>query len=118
MSIPKTDDSKNSPGSKTALIAKDKNENPTEDFSAALQQSTKQTMFLFPIMIAFFSYSIPIGLSIYWIVQNTFVIIQTLVIKRIKSLEKKHTYAGTLLYSGYSLGNSRRSFAATLLLPT
>jgi len=59
-------------------------ENPAEDFSSALQQSTKQTMFLFPVMIAFFSYSTPIGLSIYWIVQNSFVIIQTLLIQRFK----------------------------------
>ncbi len=62
--------------------SRDKKEAPTEDFAAALQQSTKQTMVLFPIMIAFISYSIPIGLSVYWIVQNTFVIIQTLLIQR------------------------------------
>jgi len=64
---------------------KDVKENPAEDFATALQQSTKQTMILFPIMIAFFSYSIPIGLSIYWIAQNSFVIIQTFLIKRLKT---------------------------------
>lgn len=62
---------------------KDSKLNPAEDFSSALQQSTQQTMLLFPLMIAVFSYSIPIGLSIYWIAQNLFVIIQTLLLKRL-----------------------------------
>jgi YidC/Oxa1 family membrane protein insertase len=39
-----------------------------EDFATAFQT---QSMFIFPIMIGFFSFSFPIGLSLYW---NTFTI--------------------------------------------
>ncbi|MCL5432502.1 MAG: YidC/Oxa1 family membrane protein insertase [Patescibacteria group bacterium] len=39
-----------------------------EDFASAFQ---KQSMFIFPVMIGFFSYTFPIGLSLYW---NTFTI--------------------------------------------
>ncbi len=39
-----------------------------DDFQAAFQ---KQSMFLFPAMIGFFSFSLPLGLSLYW---NTFTI--------------------------------------------
>lgn len=37
-----------------------------DDFSAAFQT---QSLYIFPIMIAFFSFSLPLGLSLYW---NTF----------------------------------------------
>lgn len=37
-----------------------------EDFSSAFQS---QSMYIFPVMIGFFSYQFPIGLSLYW---NTF----------------------------------------------
>jgi len=39
-----------------------------EDFASAFQT---QSLFIFPLMIGFFSYSFPIGISIYW---NTFTI--------------------------------------------
>lgn len=39
-----------------------------DDFSAAFQ---KQSLFIFPVMIGFFSYSLPLGLSLYW---NTFTV--------------------------------------------
>lgn len=39
-----------------------------DDFQTAFQ---KQSMFLFPIMIGFFSFTLPLGLSLYW---NTFTI--------------------------------------------
>lgn len=39
-----------------------------DDFQSAFQ---KQSLFIFPIMIGFFSYSLPIGLSLYW---NTFTV--------------------------------------------
>jgi YidC/Oxa1 family membrane protein insertase len=38
----------------------------SDDFQAAMQ---KQTLFIFPIMIGFFSFTLPVGLSLYW---NTF----------------------------------------------
>ncbi len=39
-----------------------------DDFATAMQT---QSMYIFPIMIGFFSYSLPLGLSLYW---NTFTI--------------------------------------------
>lgn len=43
-------------------------EKKQEDFASAFQS---QSLFIFPIMIGFFSYTFPIGLSLYW---NTFTI--------------------------------------------
>jgi len=45
-----------------------KTEKKDEDFSTAMQT---QSMYVFPLMIGFFSYSLPLGLSLYW---NTFTI--------------------------------------------
>lgn len=47
-----------------------------EDFSAILQQSTQQTMLLFPVLYTFLSLNFQAGLALYWIVQSGFVIIQ------------------------------------------
>lgn len=49
---------------KNALVVKAKK----DDFATAFQS---QSLFIFPVMIGFFSYSFPIGLSLYW---NTFTI--------------------------------------------
>lgn len=45
-----------------------KKEKKNDDFAAAFQS---QSLYIFPVMIGFFSYSLPIGLSLYW---NTFTI--------------------------------------------
>lgn len=55
-----------------------KDPNAPEDFSEIVEKSTKQTMFLLPIIFVFISYSLPSGLSLYWTVQSSFVIIQQL----------------------------------------
>ena len=39
-----------------------------EDFASAFQT---QSLYIFPVMIGFFSYNFPVGLSLYW---NTFTI--------------------------------------------
>lgn len=57
-----------------------KNNPASEDFNEILQQSTQQTMLLFPILYTFLSYNFQAGLSLYWIVQSGFVIIQQLFI--------------------------------------
>lgn len=44
-----------------------------DDFASAFQS---QSMFIFPVMIGFFSYSFPIGLSLYWNTFTVFGIIQ------------------------------------------
>lgn len=46
-------------------IAK-KTENKSDDFAATFQ---KQSLIIFPVMIGFFSFTLPVGLSLYW---NTF----------------------------------------------
>ena len=51
--------------SQNASLEKDKKK---DDFATAFQT---QSTYIFPVMIAFFSYSFPIGLSLYW---NTFTI--------------------------------------------
>ncbi len=57
---------------KTALVVskKENKEMPkkADDFASAFQT---QSMYIFPIMIGFFSYTLPFGLSLYW---NTFTI--------------------------------------------
>ena len=45
-----------------------KTEGKTDDFQAAFQ---KQSLFIFPVMIGFFAFTLPVGLSVYW---NTFTI--------------------------------------------
>lgn len=50
-----------------------------EDFGEILQQSTQQTMLLFPVLYTFLSYNFQAGLALYWIVQSGFVIIQQFV---------------------------------------
>lgn len=73
---------------------KSKNDkNPAkEDFSEILQQSTQQTMLLFPVLYTFLSYNFQAGLALYWIVQSGFVIIQQVFIvwfdKRNKAKEE------------------------------
>lgn len=57
---------------------KKKDTNSPDDFSEILEQSTRQTMFLLPAVFTFFAYSLPAGLSLYWTVQSSFVIIQQL----------------------------------------
>ena len=44
-----------------------------DDFQAAFQ---KQSLFIFPVMIGFFSFSLPLGLSLYWNTFSVFGIIQ------------------------------------------
>lgn len=44
-----------------------------EDFQTSFM---KQSLFIFPIMIGFFSYTLPVGLSLYWITFTVFGILQ------------------------------------------
>ncbi len=53
------------------------------DFAEMMQQSTKQTMIIFPILLMFMSWNFPSGLSLYWTVQSGFVIIQQLVFAKL-----------------------------------
>lgn len=67
-------------------------ENPaTEDFSKIMQQSTKQTLVLLPILLIFGGYSLPIGMSLYWFTQSGVSILQQLYANRVnmRNLEKE-----------------------------
>jgi len=64
--------------SKSEIVKKDesnpdKSKNDTGDFQKAMNTQMK---FLFPLMIGWFSYTLPIGLSVYWNVFSLFSIIQ------------------------------------------
>lgn len=67
---------------------KKKEENPTEDFAETLQKTTQQTMFLLPIMIMAASLGFPAGLSVYWVAQSTFVIVQQILLNRFRKTDK------------------------------
>lgn len=56
----------------TVTLAK-KTEKKEDDFQAAFQ---KQSLFIFPIMIGFFSFTLPVGLSLYWNAFTLFGILQ------------------------------------------
>lgn len=58
------------PGSELAVK---KTPGKEDDFATVFQ---KQSLFLFPAMIGFFSYSLPIGLSLYWNTYTIFGILQ------------------------------------------
>jgi YidC/Oxa1 family membrane protein insertase len=54
------------PKAQEGLVKKD--EKKKDDFASTFQS---QSMYIFPVMIGFFSYTFPVGLSLYW---NTFTI--------------------------------------------
>lgn len=56
-----------------------------DDFASAFQ---KQSLYIFPIMIGFFSYTFPIGLSLYWNTFTIFGIIQQYKISGLGALEE------------------------------
>lgn len=59
---------------------KDKGEPKKDDFASTFQS---QSLFIFPAMIGFFSYTFPIGLSLYW---NTFTVFGILQQYRVSGL--------------------------------
>ena len=61
-----------------------KTENKQEDFAATFQ---KQSLYLLPVMIGFFSYNFSIGLSLYWNTFTVFGIIQQYLVSGLGGLE-------------------------------
>lgn len=57
----------------------DQKKDDMSDFSSIMQ---KQMLYFFPVMIGFFSYGFPIGLSLYWNVFTVFGIMQQYLINR------------------------------------
>jgi YidC/Oxa1 family membrane protein insertase len=64
-----------------------------EDFSTAFQ---KQSVYLFPVMIGFFSFNFPFGLSLYWNTFSIFGIIQQYKISGLGGLEELWQKAKTI----------------------
>lgn len=60
---------------KKTKATKEEAEKP-QDFAEIMQQSTRQTMYIFPVLLVFMSLTLPSGLGLYWTVQSGFVIIQ------------------------------------------
>ena len=63
----------------------DKDKKKEQDFATAFQS---QATYIFPLMIAFFAFSFPIGLSLYWNTFTIFGIIQQYKIQGLGGLEK------------------------------
>lgn len=67
--------------------AKEEKSDDMAEFSTIMQ---KQMMYVFPLMIGYFSYTFPVGLSVYWNVFTLFGIMQQYLINRsLKPTEKK-----------------------------
>jgi YidC/Oxa1 family membrane protein insertase len=79
----KEDHAKDNNKGKNKDKKKDSDVGKPEDFGEIVQQSTQQTMILFPALLIFGAYGFPIGLSIYWISQGLFGIAQQVYINRI-----------------------------------
>lgn len=75
---------KNDDKAKNKKEKKGKEDKP-EDFGEIMQQSTRQTMLLFPFLVSIISYSLASGLSLYWIAQSGFLVIQQLILKRVRA---------------------------------
>ncbi len=69
----------------TASTGRDiKNEKKKDDFASAFQS---QSLYIFPILIGFFSYTFPLGLSLYWNTFTIFGIIQQYFVSGLGGLE-------------------------------
>ena len=65
----------------------DKKQSTTEDFQKAMNTQMK---YLFPIMIGYFSYTLPVGMSLYWNIFSIFSIIQHYQMqKKAEAIEEK-----------------------------
>lgn len=66
-------------------LVKDIEKKKEQDFATAFQS---QTLYIFPLMIGFFSFSFPIGLSLYWNTFTIFGIIQQYKVSGLGGLEE------------------------------
>jgi len=74
---------------KKEIVKTDKNKenksDTTEDFQKAMNTQMK---FIFPVMIGYFAFSLPVGLALYWNIFSLFSIIQSRNINRPKTIAK------------------------------
>ncbi|MCS7316986.1 MAG: YidC/Oxa1 family membrane protein insertase [Candidatus Dojkabacteria bacterium] len=57
----------------------DKKTDASANLEEVMENTQRQLLIMFPILVTFISYSLPTGLSLYWIVQSVFAIIQQFV---------------------------------------
>lgn len=69
------------PQPKDKIEDKNKKKSTEEEFSSMFQ---KQSLYIFPVMIGFFAFSFPLGLSLYWNTFTIFGILQQNKIKQVK----------------------------------
>jgi len=81
---PKKEEDKNKDKDKK----KDKKKDEAPSFSDVFQDTNKQMMMFFPVILGFFSLNYPSGLSLYFATTSLFVIIQQAIVKR-EELKKK-----------------------------
>ena len=75
------------PSPAPALVKKDGEKKGEEDMSTMMQ---KQMSIMMPLMIGFFAYSFPLGLSLYWNTYSLFGIIQQQILNKELEREKTH----------------------------
>jgi YidC/Oxa1 family membrane protein insertase len=70
----------------TTKDSEKKNEKPSmsDDFQSAM---TTQMKYMFPVMIGYFSYTLPLGLSLYWNIFSIFAIIQGIRTKKSNAMK-------------------------------
>lgn len=73
---------------KPVALQGQKEKKKADDFSSAFQT---QSLYIFPVMIAFFGYSFPIGLSLFWNTSTVFGILQQYKIQGLGGLEEWRT---------------------------
>lgn len=61
---------------------KEKSSDPTAAAADAMQGITKNMMYIFPLLTVWFGYTLPAGLSLYWVVTTIFTIAQQYLIDR------------------------------------
>lgn len=71
---------------------KNKDANKPDDFGEIVTQTTQQTMILFPALLIFGALGFPIGLSIYWIAQGVFGIIQQLYVNKVNAVQMEEEF--------------------------
>ena len=61
----------------------------SDDFQSAMNTQMK---YMFPVMIGYFSYTLPLGLSLYWNIFSIFAILQGIQTKKSKDTDLLHLH--------------------------
>jgi YidC/Oxa1 family membrane protein insertase len=72
-----------------------KTKNANDDKSAALAGANKTMLYMSPVLIAVFSFQLPAGLTLYWLVGTVFQIFQQIYIEKTKDVKTKDVKTNT-----------------------